>query len=135
RHPRFAMHRQRNTLRMAWLPCPAGLNRSKRPIRLGPVVSTFTKILQHAVAVAHGESDDRYGGGFVRRRRKNSRITNVEVRNVVGLSPLVGDGSFRIGSHAADSSFMQTRARSVGFAVSAPHFAARRFEEIDHHLF
>ena len=65
------------------------------------------EILKHVVTGAHSESDNRHRGGLVCEGRENTRVADVEVRNIMSLRPLVGDGCFWVIPNAANSGFMQ----------------------------
>ncbi len=54
-------------------------------------MNTVLKILQHVVTRPHREGDDRHGSGLVGAIRKNARVADVEIRNIVRLRPLVRD--------------------------------------------
>jgi hypothetical protein len=97
-------------------------------------VDAGAEIFEEVVAAAHGEGDQRHGGGFVGLRGEDARVAYIKVGDVVSLAPLVGDGSFRIIAHAADADFMQAGARAIGLGIGAPHFAAGRSKKIDYHL-
>src|SRR6266481_9834231 len=70
-------------------------------------VDAGAEIFEEVVAIAHGEGDQRHGGGFVGLGGEDARVAYIKVRDVVSLAPLVGDGSFWIISHATDADFMQ----------------------------
>src|SRR5215470_10548101 len=88
--------------------------------RSSAVVNAGSKIVEHVVARPHRERDDGHGSGFVCAVWKNARVTDIEIRDIMRLCPLIGDVGFRIIAEAADSGFMQTGSRSIRFAVGPP---------------
>src|SRR5215470_3985439 len=69
----------------------ATVKRSSFPVSTsGAGVDAFLEIVEHAVAGSHGERDDRHGRGLVSAVRKDAGIADIEIRDVVGLRPLVG---------------------------------------------
>src|SRR5215469_1898978 len=58
---------------------------------LGALMNAFVEVLQHVITSTHGKGDDRHGRGFVCDRRKNARVTDVEVCYIVCLCPFVCD--------------------------------------------
>ncbi len=94
-----------------------------------------SKVADQVVAIAHGKGDQRHGAGLVGLCGKDAGVTDIEVGDIVSLSPLVGDGSFGIVAHAADTDFVQAGAGAIGLGIGAPEFAVGGFEEIDHHFF
>src|SRR5262249_23516507 len=92
------------------------------------LVSAVAEVFKHTVPAAHGEGDDRHGGGFVGAVREDTGVREVEIRDVVSLTPLVGDKALGIVAHAADAGFMQAGSRAVGFRARAPELGAHGFE-------
>src|SRR6266536_4766942 len=98
------------------------------------LVSAFLEILANIITGPHGKRDDWHRGGLISRGRKNARIADVEIRNLVSLRPLICDRRLGIVPHPADPDFMQTGSGPIGLVVGAPHLRAHRLEEINHHL-
>src|SRR6202040_3793836 len=75
------------------------------------LVNTLLEVLEHVITGPHGKGDDWHGRSLVGAARKNTGVANVEIRNVVGLRPLVGHRRLGIISKPAHSSFMQTSSK------------------------
>ncbi len=84
---------------------------------LNAAVDAFAEIVEQVVAGAHGDGDERHGGGFVGLTWKNAGVADAEVGDVVSLSPLVGDGSFWVVAEAAHAGLVQTPSGAIGFCV------------------
>ena len=54
-------------------------------------MDAFLEVGEHVVAGAHGEGHQRHRCGFVRLIGKDAGVADVEVRDIVGLRPLVRD--------------------------------------------
>lgn len=85
-----------------------------------PFVEAFLEVVEHVIAVAHGERDDGHCRGLVCAVREDTRVANIKICHVVGLSPLVGDRSLGIASETADSRFVQAGSGAVRLDAGAP---------------
>ena len=90
-------------------------------------MEAFLEIIEHMVASPHGERHKRHRRCFVGATREDARVTDVEIGNVVSLSPFVRNESLGIIPETAHARFMQARTRTIVFLVFCPQLSAHRF--------